>query len=465
MPNNATITADQLRTVFLATELGSNTRDLNRFSYAQTGESTYSFGLLQFDVGKNGADVKSFLKENGFSTDDIAELSQHGGLSRKQLDTLDAKLQAIPQDKIDHFTNKQLDQVVARVDKTIDLVREKNPAAADIIAKSPSLQLAIADYDNQFHITDLDHKHPSSNGFVAYLQGNAVTLAGGTIKAGEPLTRDDIQKFINNTKYGVAEHQKDEKHDAAKSRANRLDQAMYKLGFEAVSANAQQPSSQSKHGAISADGIVKEGDQGAAVHDLQTSLVQLGYKDGHGHPLKVDGNFGLDTRHAVEKFQRDHHLTVDGKAGPATEKALDAQVKAHAQAAPGLDNPRNTDHALYQQALAGVRQLDAQAGRASDQHSANLAAALVVAAKKEGMTRIDHVALSTDGGTRVFAVQSDESVHKYANVPTLPSLNMPIEQSSAAVQQLNQQQAQQAAQPPVQPTIPTPTQSAPAMSR
>jgi hypothetical protein len=85
-----------------------------------------------------------------------------------------------------------------------------------------------------------------------------------------------------------------------------------------------------------------------------------------------------------------------------------------------------------------------------------------VEAKKAGMTRIDHVALSTDGGTRVFAVQTDSSVHKYADVPTLPSLNTPIEQSSSAVRELNQQQA---AQPPVQPTIPTPTQPAPAMSR
>jgi hypothetical protein len=142
-------------------------------------------------------------------------------------------------------------------------------------------------------------------------------------------------------------------------------------------------------------------------------------------------------------------------------EALHAQTQSYAKAAPGLDDPKNPDHALYEQALAGVRKLDAQAGRASDQHSANLAAALVVDAKKEGLTRIDNVVLSTDGGTRVFAVQNSMPLQKFAEVPTLPSLNTPIDKSSAAVQQLNQQQATA----PAPPQMPVQAQSAPAMSR
>jgi peptidoglycan hydrolase-like protein with peptidoglycan-binding domain len=210
-----------------------------------------------------------------------------------------------------------------------------------------------------------------------------------------------------------------------------------------------------------AHGGLAQGDHGTAVSKLQTDLAHLGYKDGHGHPLKADGDFGTATQAAVEAFQRDHHLTIDGKAGPKTLEALQTQSHTKASAPPGLDDPKNPDHALYEQALAGVRKLDAQAGRASDQHSANLAAALVVDAKKEGLTRIDNVALSTDGGTRVFAVQNGMPLQKFAEVPTLPSLNTPIDKSSAAVQLLNQQQAAQPAPPP----IPAPVQSAPAMSR
>ena len=86
------------------------------------------------------------------------------------------------------------------------------------------------------------------------------------------------------------------------------------------------------------------------------------------------------------------------------------------------------------------------------------------------MTHIDTVTLSTNDGSRVFAVQGGLPEQKFAHVPTLPSLNTPIEQSSAAVQQLNQQQAAQPVQPVVQPPTPAPsqpapTQPAPAMSR
>jgi hypothetical protein len=209
--------------------------------------------------------------------------------------------------------------------------------------------------------------------------------------------------------------------------------------------------------------VYGQGDNSVAVRQLQTDLSHLGYTGANAKPLKADGDFGPATQAAVEAFQRDHHLAVDGKAGPKTLEVLHTQTQSHAKASlPGLDNPKNPDHALYEQALAGVRQLDAQAGRASDQHSANLAAALVVAAKKEGMTRIDHVALSTDDGSRVFAVQSEAFAHKHANVPTLPSLNTPIDKSSAAVQQLNQQPAPVQLQPL---QAPAQAQPSPAMSR
>ena len=173
MPGNTTITADQLSTVFLATELGGNTRDLNRFIYAEKGSSTYSFGLLQFDVGKNGADVQEFLKENGFNDGDIAMLSKHGGLSRAEVSALDTRLQAIPQDAMDRFTNKELDKVIAGVDATIDRVRKQNPAAADAISNDPKLQLGIADYENQFG--------SAGSQLVGFLAGKPEKLMGGMI--------------------------------------------------------------------------------------------------------------------------------------------------------------------------------------------------------------------------------------------------------------------------------------------
>ena len=171
------------------------------------------------------------------------------------------------------------------------------------------------------------------------------------------------------------------------------------------------------------------------VRKLQSELAALGYKDRKGQPLKADGDFGLDTRHAVERFQLDHQLKADGVAGPMTLKALEqAQTR---NVTPTLADPKNPDYALYQQALAGVHKLDANLGRTPDQHSDQLAAGLVVAAKREGMTRIDSVAISDDG-SRAFAVQGqlDSSLRQIAHVQTAVAVNTPVAQSTAAATQV-----------------------------
>jgi putative chitinase len=179
---------------------------------------------------------------------------------------------------------------------------------------------------------------------------------------------------------------------------------------------------------------LKLGDRGDDVHQLQSELAKLGYTGVNGHPIKPDGDFGRDTQHALETFQRDHHLTVDGKAGPQTLDALHQQGQSKGAPAPtSLEDPKNPDHGLYQQALDGVHKIDAQLGRASDQQSANLAAALVVVAKQEGLKQIDDVRLSNDG-SHAFAVQGQaQSPEKqYASVETAQAVQTSVAQSSVS---------------------------------
>jgi peptidoglycan hydrolase-like protein with peptidoglycan-binding domain len=303
----------------------------------------------------------------------------------------------------------------------------------------------------------------SLNDRVKFLQENSRYAKSGLF---DPGTKGNLEKEANALqKAGYATDPKYAEQLAAVYNGPTMQPAIKQAQEPPAATEHRQttPGSRAKTESHDAAAVYGQGDNSVAVRQLQTDLSHLGYTGANGKPLKADGDFGPATQAAVEAFQRDHHLAVDGKAGPKTLEVLHTQTQSHAKTSlPGLDNPKNPDHALYEQALAGVRQLDAQAGRASDQHSANLAAALVVEAKKAGMTRIDHVALSTDGGTRVFAVQTDSSVHKYANVPTLPSLNTPIEKSSAALQQMNQQQSQN---PPTALQAPAQAQPAPAMSR
>jgi peptidoglycan hydrolase-like protein with peptidoglycan-binding domain len=62
---------------------------------------------------------------------------------------------------------------------------------------------------------------------------------------------------------------------------------------------------------------VSEGATGPTVRWLEYLLVRRTLSDG-----QIDGIFGAVTKTAVEQFQHDGHLTVDGIVGPATWSAL-----------------------------------------------------------------------------------------------------------------------------------------------
>lgn len=72
--------------------------------------------------------------------------------------------------------------------------------------------------------------------------------------------------------------------------------------------------------------ILKQGVSGASVRTMQDKLVALRYE------LRADGDYGPQTEQAVREFQSDHHLKVDGEAGPLTLAAL--EVAAGTRAAP-----------------------------------------------------------------------------------------------------------------------------------
>lgn len=66
-----------------------------------------------------------------------------------------------------------------------------------------------------------------------------------------------------------------------------------------------------------AQALAQTGTQGEEVRQVQQKLAEMGYPVG-----SVDGIFGDRTEQAVRAFQREHGLTVDGIAGPATLAAL-----------------------------------------------------------------------------------------------------------------------------------------------
>jgi peptidoglycan hydrolase-like protein with peptidoglycan-binding domain len=70
---------------------------------------------------------------------------------------------------------------------------------------------------------------------------------------------------------------------------------------------------------LSDDGVLRPGDEGDAVQQLESKLASIGYFPG-GVP---DAIYDSATADAVRVFQRDYRLGIDGKVGPQTAGLLD----------------------------------------------------------------------------------------------------------------------------------------------
>ncbi|WP_447938587.1 peptidoglycan-binding protein [Pseudoxanthomonas mexicana] len=76
-----------------------------------------------------------------------------------------------------------------------------------------------------------------------------------------------------------------------------------------------------------ADGVLQTGERGEEVRNLQTSLNQLGFRDGQGAELETrSGIYGGKTGEAVRAFQTANQLEPTGTADARTREAIARQV-------------------------------------------------------------------------------------------------------------------------------------------
>jgi peptidoglycan hydrolase-like protein with peptidoglycan-binding domain len=118
----------------------------------------------------------------------------------------------------------------------------------------------------------------------------------------------------------------------ARARARAADQGVR------ARLDAQTPASTGPaRSALTSTGTLSRNDEGPAVTELQQQL------NARGATLKVDGDFGPETRSAVRDFQRQNGLTSDGIVGPDTRGAFAAtatpQNNAPANGAPANGAP------------------------------------------------------------------------------------------------------------------------------
>lgn len=252
-------------------------------------------------------------------------------------------------------------------------------------------------------------------------------------------------------------------HDITRNR-DGLDQYMQPGRSHAVHANTsatpQPPGRDASH-----DDKLEQGERNEQVKQLQGQLIQLGAVGRDGKPLQADGDFGGNTKYAVEQFQRERGLQVDGVVGNQTQAALakalsqptpkqaeqSAAPIAPAQASsPLLSDPRHPDNAMYNGAVSKLEALGERGGFSNRQELQQAAGQIVFEAKVSGLQRIDHV-VPNKSGDGFFAVQGEmtDPAMRRVFVDRDQAQTQPLEHSSRQVAEESQRQVQQVhAQPP-----------------
>ncbi|QCZ95798.1 hypothetical protein DL544_01245 [Stenotrophomonas sp. pho] len=106
------------------------------------------------------------------------------------------------------------------------------------------------------------------------------------------------------------------------------------------------------------------------------------------------------------------------------------------------------------QIRAGVERLDAESGKQWDESSQRISASLLVLAKEQGFSRVDHVALnnpteSLARGEKVFIVEGamDDPAQRRGTMNMMDALRVPeaesLHRAEALAANLEQQPAQQ----------------------
>ncbi|QTD87944.1 MULTISPECIES: peptidoglycan-binding protein [Xanthomonas] len=208
------------------------------------------------------------------------------------------------------------------------------------------------------------------------------------------------------------------------------------------------------------DGKLEQGERGEQVKQLQGQLAQFGAVGRDGKPLHADGDFGGNTKYAVEQFQREHGLQIDGVVGKQTQAALSQALAQHtakqaeqtsattvpAQASLLLSDPRHPDNGMFVGMVGKLEALGERGGFANRKELEQVAGQIVFESKVSGLQRIDHV-VPNKGGDGFFAVQGEmtDPAMQRVFVDRNQAQNQPLEQSSRQVAEESQRQAQQSA--------------------
>jgi peptidoglycan hydrolase-like protein with peptidoglycan-binding domain len=155
-------------------------------------------------------------------------------------------------------------------------------------------------------------------------RSNLLANVGGDLEAVTGVSRDRFRQMSDRDVAQTFVNYWETKYDRIRIPEAGIEPRNGQAGPNPPSRTPSAPS------APMADGVLREGERGAEVRQLQERLNAVGARDAQGRVLGTDGAFGQRTEDAVRGFQRARGLDVDGIAGPDTLRALDAAVRARA---------------------------------------------------------------------------------------------------------------------------------------
>ncbi|HGM5876003.1 TPA: XVIPCD domain-containing protein [Stenotrophomonas maltophilia] len=128
-------------------------------------------------------------------------------------------------------------------------------------------------------------------------------------------------------------------------------------------------------------------------------------------------DLNAETHHAMPEREAEHHRQGD--------RASDEPPPTPIEVAGTLLDPSHPDHRLFAQLIQKVAELDAAHGRPFDAASQRISASLLVLAKQNNLSRVDHVLLSqptqsSHAAESIFIVQGDRNDpgHRRASIAT-----------------------------------------------
>jgi peptidoglycan hydrolase-like protein with peptidoglycan-binding domain len=216
------------------------------------------------------------------------------------------------------------------------------------------------------------------------------------------------------------------------------------------------------------DSVLRPGESGPDVKDLQTTLKELGFQGKDGRELKETGRYDQDTAAAVKAYQQQNGLPATGIADrttliklgvvievpsetPSPKQRSESTVPANTNdATTSRTPPENPSRQSFEDARYIIENKTnnpisklvddffeknpIRHWNASEESNRNISTALLIAAVKQDLHDINRVMLNKDG-TRLIAVQGDERSEfcKTASVVIQDAVKQPAQESFAQI--------------------------------